>query len=102
MLLAPHPHIGHVPPDLFAKERTDNDAEVLQSDLLRVEMELLREDLRDLDGDQNRSEKEDHGVSCCRYKHTEASSETQGSNKVERRQRGRVDASETEQAAVAR
>lgn len=60
--LPPHPEITRIPADLLADDRADDDAEELQAELLAVEVEFLAEELRDLDGDEDGGEEEDHCV----------------------------------------
>jgi len=50
----PHEEIRTVAADLLADDGTDDHPEELETDLLGVEVEFRREELRDLDGEEHR------------------------------------------------
>ena len=60
--LALHPEIRQNTSELFTNDSSDDNAGELISDLLSVELVLLLEQLRNLNGDKDGSKQEDHGV----------------------------------------
>lgn len=59
---AMHPEITQSAADLFANETPDDDAEELETDLLRVEAEFGDEELWDFYGEEHTAEAKDHGI----------------------------------------
>lgn len=57
-----HPHIRLEATQLLAKERTNNQANELESELFGVELEFALQELGYLDGIQDGGEEEDHRV----------------------------------------
>jgi hypothetical protein len=96
LLTHKHPAIGYEPADLFANDRSDNDTEELQTDLLGVQVELGRVDLGDLDCERDTSPEENHCVGYSRNGHAWFHHVAQGLEEVPECQRCRVDAAESE------
>lgn len=57
-----HPEIADSSADLFADDKTNQDAQKLEAQLLRVELEFGKEKLRNLDSEEHAAEAEDDGV----------------------------------------
>lgn len=96
----PHPLVRRDAAHLLADDGADDDGDVLQPHLLRVEAELLDEELRDLDCDHDAREEEDHGVGGGGHGHAGARDEAEGLDEVIGAERRRVDAAEGEIALV--
>ncbi len=63
---------------------------------MRIELEFLAKELRELDGDQHRAEEERHGVCDGRNNDAGLEEEGQGVNEVAECERSGVDAREVE------
>lgn len=60
-----HPEIADPATNLFANDETDHDAEELKTELLGVQAELGKEELRNFDSKENAAEPEDNRVCDC-------------------------------------
>lgn len=57
-----HPEVGHHTAQLLTDERSNDRTQELETQLLRVELELVLEQCRDLDSRQDVAQKEDHSI----------------------------------------
>ena len=79
---------------LLADNAADDDAEELETDFLGVEAKLGKEELGDLDGDEDGGEPEDNGIGDGGNQDAGVASEEEGLDKLNRLERFGVDATE--------
>jgi hypothetical protein len=91
-----HPEIADPATELLADDKTDHDTEELKAKLLGVETELGKEQLRNLDGEQNTTEAEDDGVGDCGNPDGGITEEREGLDELVETERRGVDALEVE------
>lgn len=91
-----HPKIADPATELLANDKTDHDTKKLKTKFLRVEAELGKEQLRDLDGEENTAEVEDDGVGHCGDPDGCVTEERQRLDELDRSERRRVDTLEGE------
>lgn len=91
-----HPQITDPASELFANDETDHDTKELEAELLGVETKLGEEKLRDLDGEKNAAEAEDHRVGDCGDPDRSVAEKEKRLNELNRLEGGRVDALEVE------
>ena len=90
----PHPPVTQEAADLLADERADDDADVLQADLLRVEPEFLDEQLACFHGHHDVCPEKDHAVGAGGDDDARARGEGQRLDEVIEPEGGGVDAAE--------
>lgn len=93
---AVHPGIGQDATELLADDRTDDEAEELETELLLIEVEFLAEQLGQLDGDEDAAEEEGHGVGDGGEEDAELAAEEEGLDELVGANGGRIDATELE------
>lgn len=91
-----HPKITGPTAKLLANDQTDEDTEELQAELLRVEFELWKEELRDFHGEENAAEAEDDRIGDSRDPNGSVAEERQGLNELVETERLGVDAPEVQ------
>jgi len=91
-----HPEITDPATELLADDKTDHDTKELQAKFLRVKTELGKEQLRNLDSEEDTAEAEDDGVGDCGDPDRGVAEEEQGLDELDELERRRVDALEVE------
>lgn len=91
-----HPQITDSASKLFANNETDHNTKELEAELLGVETKLGEEKLRNLDGEKNAAEAEDHRVGDCGDPNRSVAEKEKRLNKLDRLEGGRVNALEVE------
>ena len=91
-----HPEIADPATELLADDKTDHDTKELKAKFLRVKAELGKEQLRDLDGEENTAEAEDDGVGDCGNPDGGVTEERQGLDELDESERRGVDTLEVE------
>lgn len=97
----PHPLVGGEAANLLAEDGADDEADVLEADLLGVEAELFGEDLWHLEGCHYAAPEEDHGVGDGGEADKDAECESEGGDEGSGIQGRGVDAVEAEELADA-
>lgn len=78
-----HPEITDPATELLADDKTDHDTKELKAKFLGVKTKLGKEQLRDLDGEENAAETEDDGVGDCGYPDGGVAEERQGLDELD-------------------
>lgn len=91
-----HPEITDPTTELLADDKTDHDTKELKTKFLGVEAELGKEQLRDLDGEENTAEAEDDGVGDCGNPDGGVTEERQGLDELDETERRGIDTLEVE------
>lgn len=91
-----HPEITDPATELLADDKTDHDTKELKTKFLGVEAELGKEQLRDLDGEENTAEAEYDGVGDCGNPDGGVTEERQGLDELDEAERRGIDTLEVE------
>ena len=91
-----HPEITDPATELLADDKTDHDTKELKAEFLRVKAELGKEQLRDLDGEEDTAEAEDDGVGDCGDPDGCVTEERQGLDELDEAERRGIDTLEVE------
>ena len=91
-----HPEITDPATELLADDKTDHDTKELKAKFLGVKTELGKEQLRDLDGEEDTAEAEDDGVGDCGDPDGCVTEERQGLDELDEAERRGVDTLEVE------
>ena len=91
-----HPEITDPATELLADDKTDHDTKELKTKFLGVEAELGKEQLRDLDGEEDTAEAEDDGVGDGGNPDGGVTEERQGLDELDKAERRGVDTLEVE------
>jgi len=91
-----HPKIADPATKLLADDKTDHDAKELKAEFLRVETELGKEQLRDLDGKEDTAEAKDDGVGDCGDPNGGVTEKSQGLDELDESERRGVNTLEVE------
>lgn len=91
-----HPEITDPAAELLADDKTDHDTKELKAEFLRVETELGKEQLRNLNGEEDTAEAEDDGVGDCGDPNGGVTEERQGLDELDEFERCGVDTLEVE------
>jgi hypothetical protein len=91
-----HPEIADPATELLADDKTDHDTKELKAKFLGVETELGKEQLRNLNGEENTAEAEDDGVGDCGDPNGGVTEEREGLDELVETERRGVDTLEGE------